>query len=297
MNNINATELSYIAGLMDGDGSFSLCKKIEDEKRSPLYYPLIQVSTTYYDVIDLLYNNFGGTIGTRATYIDGRNIKHRESKHWKLEKAPKCIPFLKSMVPYIIGKRKQVDLLIKYIEQNPFVRGSNKLSQDILREREKIYLKMQQLNAEHHEYSLKLPRRSFYHEDPIFWSYVGGLMDTDGSFSLKRTENNYGTYYGPVISLSMLNPQPILHVFKNCPYGNLCLIKAKTSRTGSSFRLSITSLNDSLCFLMHVLDFLKIKKGQATLLYEYCDQKNHKKMNEDIAQEYYMQIVETNKHL
>ncbi len=34
--------VAYIAGVLDGDGSFSLIKKHEKKNRSPLYFPMIQ---------------------------------------------------------------------------------------------------------------------------------------------------------------------------------------------------------------------------------------------------------------
>ena len=59
---------------------------------------------------------------------------------------PKCKMFLESVAPYLIVKKSQAVLLMDYINKNPFIRGSKKLSDEVMNSRQRIYISMKMLN-------------------------------------------------------------------------------------------------------------------------------------------------------
>lgn len=294
MQTFNEQELAYFAGILDGDGSFSLCRKIENVNRSPLYYPLVQLSSTYFDIIERFHNRFGGYVTERKAYCDKRGINHKASRHWKLEKTPKCLPFLQSISLFLVSKKPQAELLIYYIETNEWCRGNKRLEDAVLRQRESIYIKMHQLNTEKHN-TITLPKKHIDCHEPIAWWYIAGLMDTDGSFSLKKQKN--GPYYSPVISISMIDSKAISFIYKHFSRGNICTINAKTSRTGSSYRFIVTGLQNCLDFLHNVVGPMKLKYQQAKLLMDFCQLRLRKSLNDQECEEYYQQIVNANKNI
>lgn len=265
-------QLAYLAGALDGDGSFSLLKKVESRDRSPLYYPMIQLANSSKDLIDHLVENFGGFQGLRDDYIAKDGFLRKKSYYWKVEKATKCLPLLEDVIPFLVVKKERAAFLRDYILDNPFIRGSNRLDENILYRREKAYLKMRSFNdfPSVKEYVFSLSKRHDNEED-VFWAYVAGLMDTDGSFSLKREKRNDYFRYGPIISLSMTDCRAIYHIHNNFIGANICAVKAKTATNGFCYRWCISSKNIAIKFLKKVIPFLFIKKNIASELLDFCN--------------------------
>lgn len=268
-------ELSYLAGALDGDGSFSLMKGTSKTSVSPLYFPMIQFANAKREIIDLLIANFGGSQGIRAAYKkDG--ISRKASNYWKLEKSIKCLPALEQLIPYLIIKKQRAAFLRDYIIDNPFIRGSNRLSDNLLMNREKSYLKMRSFNdnAEVNGLLYSKSKRQIS-DDNRFWAYIAGLMDTDGSFSLKkenRTDKQHLTpVYTPTILLTMTDCRAVYYLMNNFIGGNLIIVKAKTAFNGFCYRFSITSRKNAIIFLQKCLPFLLMKKNIALKLLQYCE--------------------------
>ena len=291
MEDKKMNNLAYFAGIMDGDGSFSLCKKIEKEGNSPLYYPLIQLSTTNFCLIDMLQKTFGGAVNTRAAYNDKNNISHKTSQRWSLQKRNKCLPFLIEIVDFLSVKKERAQFLIDFINNNPFKRGSNKIFDEIIKNRDVAYIKMQSFNKGIQSLFFKFPVRRKTTDDTIFWNYAAGLMDTDGSFCLKRERS----YYSPVISLSMIDHRALYRLIKNCEWGNICHVKANTSRNLHSYRYNICSLDEAIKFLERIIPYLRLKTEQAKILYDFClKKKEANKLTQEQNEFYYKKIIEIN---
>lgn len=269
--------LAYLAGALDGDGSFSLIKGSSKTSISPLYYPMIQLANASKNIIDLLYFEFGGHIGLRKSYIGKDGSKRLPSHYWKLEKSIKCLPVLEDVIPYLVIKKERAELLRNYILDNPFIRGSNKIDNSTLFNREKCYLKMRSLN-DNPSVSAELytQAKRINNDSELFWSYIAGLMDTDGSFSLKKENRKSGgsinPVYTPTILLTMVDNRAIYYLMNNFVGGNLMLIKAKTTNNGFCYRFNITSRKVAVDFLKKCIPYLLIKKEIASKLLEFCEQ-------------------------
>lgn len=264
-------QLAYVAGALDGDGSFSLMKKIENKNNSPLYFPMIQLANADESLVDLFINNFGGNKRTRLSYHAKNGSVKKVSYQWKLEKRAKCLPFLETVISYLVVKKERAEFLRDFILDNPFKRGSNRLDNSILFLREKSYIKMRQyndipcINGE----LLSIAKRND-NNDKLFWSYLGGLMDTDGSFSLKREKTNTNPKYTPVISLSMTDCKAIYYIMNNFIGGNLIVVKAKTALNGFCYRFSISKRDIAIKFLEQIIPYLRLKQNAAKILLEFC---------------------------
>lgn len=280
--------MAYFAGTIDGDGSFSLCKKMQKEGRSPLYYPLIQLSTTYFKLIDMLVDEFGGSVSVRKSYTSKSGSKRKESKSWKLEKSGKCLPFLEKIVPFLMVKKQRGQFLMDYIKNNPFVRGSRLLSNETIKNRDSAYIKMQQFNRDLGKLDFKFPRHRKTTDDSLFWNYFAGLMDTDGSFSIKREKTER---YSPMILLTMIDHRAFDYIVKNFELGRMMHVKASTARNGYCYRFGIYSVRECLSFLELIIPFMHIKKEQASILYEYCKSRIEKSIHDVDGHEYWYQKI------
>jgi hypothetical protein len=278
MNN-KETILAYMAGVLDGDGSFSLMKRQgKKEGQSPLYYPLIQIANASKDLIDFVHKEFLGLIHARKAYIAKDGCKRKISYQWKLEKTPSCFPFLDKIIPYLVIKKERAEFLRDYLLRNPFKRGSNKLSDEILQSRESDYFKMRSFNDHRSStcsFSKQCKKDS---ENPLFWSYLAGLLDTDGSFSVKRETTDkrmINPKYNSSILLTMTDIKGINRIIENCPFGKYFIVKSRSCLKGMCYRFGIYSKDHSIPFLEKVIPFLKVKAKQAETLLEFCMKFDH----------------------
>lgn len=264
------TKLAYLAGALDGDGSFSLIKGTSHSSVSPLYYPMIQLANSKKELVDLFVNEFGGRFGVRKSYKGKDGGIRLPSYYWKVEKSPRCLPILENLIPYLVVKKERACLLRSFIINNPFIRGSNRLSDSLLMQREKSYLKMRSFNDNPNINGELLSKsRQKDSNSEVFWAYVAGLMDTDGSFSLKR-EIRKKPIYVPVISLTMADCRAVYFISNNFSGGNICIVKAKTAINGFCYRFSITARKVAEIFLRKCIPFLTIKKDIAKELLRDC---------------------------
>src|SRR5690606_35618665 len=130
--------MAYIAGLIDGDGSISLCRKQEKGAKSPFYFPLIQFSKSSKILTNLLKEEFKGSV------CHGVLKSGLPFFRWKIEKSTLCKPFLEEVVPFLQGKKEQGEILLSFIEENPFKRGIQLTCDDLIK-REDYYMKMKNL--------------------------------------------------------------------------------------------------------------------------------------------------------
>ena len=295
--------LAYVAGVLDGDGSFSIIKKIENALRSPLYYPVIQLANASKELVEMFQEKFGGSFFTRKARELKDGGKRKPSHQWKLEKSNSCLPFLEKIIPHLVVKQERAKFLKEFISKNPFKRGSNKLSEDILMNRESDYLKMRQFNDEGTR-NKPFPKKI---SCPTFWAYVAGLMDTDGSFSIRKEISKThmkSPCYSPIISLSMIDPRAFGHILNNFKGGSVKIVKAKTCREGTCYRFVISSSDQVIKFLSECAPYLRVKKKNAETLLRFCKNRCHvsyrkigiPKEELDFREQCYQELCSLNKY-
>ena len=300
--------MAYIAGAMDGDGSFSLCKKIEKEDRSPLYYPFIQFGCLQEELVDLFVKVLGGRKMSIKSKTDAKGIVRRDFFSWRAEKVNQCLPVLEKLCSFLVIKKERAEFLIKYIINHPFKRGSNKLSQMELDDREYCYRRMREFNdSRSYKNGFSKKNANISTEDPVFWSYLAGLMDTDGSFSIRKNKPSCGSKnyrFSPLISLSMNDILGLNLIKENIPYGNFKTYRANSCVMGISNRWSVQCKEEVIELLKKIIPFLKIKKENAKILLDFCINFTpvlHKQASipsEELAirESYYCKLINLNKY-
>jgi hypothetical protein len=299
-------DMSYIAGVMDGDGSFSLCKL--QGCRNTLYFPLLQCST-WRSFIDFLKEKIGGNIVTGKVHICKDGTEGHALKRWRLRSHENVRPVLEKLIPFLRIKKERAQFLLNYIIENPFKRGHVLTSEDLVR-RERAHLQMVNFNEwKSCDSNISLNLAKIMTEDKLFWSYIAGLMDTDGSFSLKRQKINKGTdvknpRYLPVIAVSMTDVRSINYLRENCNIGKLYIPKNSDTSAGYHYQFGIYTKLESVEFLKRVIPFLKSKKEQAEVLLDFCmNSKNTKYCKIGISadelafrEDCYQRMIQLNKY-
>lgn len=267
-------DMAYLAGVMDGDGSFSI-GRLSKSSLNPLYFALIQCSKWRLEFLHALKEKFGGSLFQRPMHICKDGSNGHALTIWKLRSNKNCRGALEKLIPFLKIKQERAEFLLKFIDSFEFVRGKALTLEKIV-DRERSYLKMLSFNSSRNSsenISKKLAKVTSL--DPIFWSYLAGIMDTDGSFSIKKQVSNKGTFvknarYIPAISIGMCDTRAINYIRENCSFGNFCVPNNKATTKGVHYHFQIHSKRDGCEFLEMVLPFLKTKVENAKILLDFC---------------------------
>lgn len=151
-NQRQAVLYAYLAGLIDGEGSFVI-QKTEVEKIaktskciSPKYTPYFCIGMVTREPLDLIQE----TIGSGKVYEER---VHDRRSIWRIRFGGRLvlIPFITSLLPYLIVKKQQAELLLDFCYKWEAPENKNgkrsKVSDHELQRREDAYLKMRKLNA------------------------------------------------------------------------------------------------------------------------------------------------------
>ncbi len=267
MNEKREELMAYLAGAIDGDGSFSLMKG--QSRKYPYYTPVFQFGNLSEELLKVFQGLFGGRIYKRKKALDS---KRRDFFDYSITNAM-CLPFLKSIVSYLQGKKDRALCLLDYIESNPNEGGRKPLSEETLVRREKSFNKMHDLNHFNIfkiKRSTKIARENT--DDGIFWAYLAGLVDTDGFFTISSRE---GRYFRPMAGIHISDIRCLNYIQENCVIGKTRISQDKTCKSGFIYRWDIHKNEDFRVFLPKVIPFLKLKKQQAELLLRFIENKKN----------------------
>lgn len=90
--------LIYTAGLIDGEGTITLSKTNASDKYR---HPVVSVTSTSYELLEFLKDNFGGHISVQKVYKE----THKQSWSWAVSNDA-AIKMIEQIYPFIKEKRK-----------------------------------------------------------------------------------------------------------------------------------------------------------------------------------------------
>lgn len=155
-NQREAILIGYLAGIIDGEGSFSLAKTQPKTRHyegygkqnyvNPIYTAKCTIGMCDGRILELFQNRYGGSI--RVECVPNRQPVYRYS----LGKRYELKVLIDELAPYLIEKKERAYLLKEFIENTTFgrvkVNGKvQKTSIEEISKREDFYLKMKELNA------------------------------------------------------------------------------------------------------------------------------------------------------
>lgn len=249
--------MAYIAGLIDGDGYIG----VRIGPRGKLC-PLVQLHNSCKDMPLYLNKLFGGTLAFDKPKKEGNRIIWK----WMLQGFEGCNMFLNKILHHLILKKDSAIELLEFI--NSPIKGKD------------YYQSCKELNLKRKINDFNFDNIERKNSDDInFWSYLAGIMDTDGSFSIQkqtrtpekgnRQKNNL-IKFSPQIQLSMVAEASIKYILSNCEYGRFSIVEAKTALRGKSFRFCVSVRLHVIEFLKKIIPYLHTKSKQAMLLLKFC---------------------------
>ena len=142
MNNKWTNEqLSYLAGIIDGEGSISIeiqSQSIRHNRKCDYYALRLIVINTNIPLMKWIVENFGGT-SRKRTFVPHR----RQCYRWNMF-SHKAAEILKACYPYMIVKKAHVDVFLKFAETMTV--ANHRLSDELLEQRKDMYLQLKHIN-------------------------------------------------------------------------------------------------------------------------------------------------------
>lgn len=139
MYNEDKTKWSYLAGMVDGEGCIAIWRTnarahdfVTSRKTYNSFNLRIQIYNTSLELMKWLVANFGGTYHIRTH----EKNEHKNSYNWRPKGENNTKKMLLGILPYLVIKREQAQLALKYIE----------LPRNCPEQREPIYQRIRQLN-------------------------------------------------------------------------------------------------------------------------------------------------------
>jgi len=173
--------LLYISGYIDGDGCIYL--GTFSQGKITVYESSIQITSVKEAVLKEFQSNFGGAIRLKPF-----RPKHKDAHCWTL-KGPRAVLLIQAIQPYIVEKRVQCELFIKFnqsIKDNNFrtvshlvIKQRDDLINQIRREKHmNNHVTREEIEALKNEANTITPIENDY-------PYLAGLIDAEGCFRIK----------------------------------------------------------------------------------------------------------------
>jgi hypothetical protein len=139
---LNEVEKSYLAGIVDGEGSIGIVKR--QRFLSIEYRCRMRITNNSKELIDFLEEKFKGQ-SCHITLRRRRNIRRKDTYEFQLGDRL-TIKFLKEVLPFLIVKRKQAENAIKLKETYKGYAGLKSIPIEVTKTREECYVFQKQLN-------------------------------------------------------------------------------------------------------------------------------------------------------
>jgi hypothetical protein len=149
-------DLAYMAGLVDGEGCFfmaKLPKKKGDGYVSEHYRGLLKIDNTDIRLLDWIDSVFSGTASARCRSTSSRKFE-REVFTWTAT-GDRLLDLCEQILPYLVIKKEQCLLMIKFRKTYTTQLGSNKVSNEALAIRQECLEAIRKLNSRWHLHPMK----------------------------------------------------------------------------------------------------------------------------------------------
>lgn len=114
----NVNQIVYLAGIMDGEGTFYIG---QDNRNQKSFNTRLYVVNTDERLINWLHENFGGLIYSRTSV---KNPQWKKKFEWISHKS-QILPICEAIYPYLICKKEQAEIMIKFRNTFQEKRGKN----------------------------------------------------------------------------------------------------------------------------------------------------------------------------
>ncbi len=194
-------QLAYCAGLIDSDGSVAI-KKFKDpaSPHGHRYIPDIKLTSIDHVVLHYLQSVLGGIVNLKhqGPTTNPNVIGNHPAGRWQIQ-GRQAYVVAQLLMPHMLVKRGQMECVLDfYGEGSRFKIGTTPSTSEMSR-RIDIWTRARLLNAREARPDIPAPRM-----EETALAYCAGLLDGDGSFTIRRTKNKVssgGVMHSPRIAV------------------------------------------------------------------------------------------------
>jgi hypothetical protein len=237
---MKAKHYAYLAGLIDGDGCINA--SVAQSGGQTWYRIHLSVNSVEHKVIKRLEELFGGQGHKR----ERGHYRNGVIWEWRLVAKQSARQLLEETRKFLVLKKEQARLAIEFFD---LPRGCPETREAYIRE-------IQRLNQKE---TTEGTLEDFGHNK---WPYLAGLMDAEGTFTVRRDIRETYVHYGIWARLGNTNKQVI--DWLEISFG------VKAIRDSKSWYWPLPyERKEKERFLLHLLPYLVTKREQAKVLLEY----------------------------
>jgi len=243
---MNEIDKAYAAGAMEGDGSFYITRTTY--KGCTRFVAGAGIGKSSKELAGFFVSIFSGNVNTR-------NDQHK----WSVSCTPRVLPFLESIVPYLVMKKERAVFLLDWLKNG-------------MPEKENAYEKMKVLNEKVEKKLVPFKCERSIDNDPLKWAYIAGLMDTDGSFLINKRFGHNGMKspsYVTRVSYGEKDTRTPSFIKKTFTFG--CINHKDNDKcVNGRFVWELVVKEEIIDFINRVLPYLMVKKQNAEILLNFC---------------------------
>lgn len=240
-------QMAYVAGCMEGDGSFFIVKR--QSPKCTRYVAGANIGKSSKELIALFIGLFGGNTSYRGDHC-----------RWQVTSEVRTKPFLESIVSYLQMKKDRALFLLDWFKSGMI-------------NKQEAYEKMKELNQAVCK-DLTSDSPIFIEDDPKSWAYIAGLMDTDGSFMItRRIKGTKSPCYAAKISYGEIDARPCSFIKKCFKYGKIVTKDNDNTKEGR-FIWELVVKAQICSFIKKIFPYLLVKKRNAEIVLKFCENMN-----------------------
>ena len=240
MRNLKTIDAAYVAGLLDGDGSFNIIRKTDNPFSAQFRTP-IRLYNTDTRVLYWMSGMFGGIVH------DG---------YWELLKKSSQQILLRAILPYQRVKHVETELLLAI-----YVLQDGRKSKDAVHLstiKNTLQEQMRWLHHNRNTHSITTPAHSDIIMSPETFAYLAGIVDTDGSIQVCK--NHASMSY----RLAVSNTSLLLMDWLVTTFGGLYYPGNKVE--SMCYNWNLNKQQELLYVLQRIRPYLKVKWEQADVV-------------------------------
>jgi hypothetical protein len=262
---------AYMAGMMDGDGCFSIFKT---EREYSDYRPFVGFTNAYKPVCQWAVEHFGGTINQQKGFCHHNGYYSKELFHWRLYGRNSVRNFLSSIIPYLREKKEQAILLLEYINLDGKINPIK---------REELFLRLREMKKLGCV-TTEMPNTPEYPKS--IFAYMAGAIDSEGHITIGKDTRKNNTSYNVRVGLTNTF-LPLLKSAQVIYGGGICSAGSKNPKPVSIWYIS-EKKSIERCILS-ILPYLIVKRERAKLMLDFV--RMQKPYNPTLRASMYEQIT------
>lgn len=158
MKTFAETDLSYLAGMIDADGWFSVLRCARKKHwQSVSYSPSIGISNTSIRLMDWLSDSFGGHVKRHSPQKHAFGKKPIYEWRMRIEEMKELLPLI---APFLKIKQEQATIIGSLLLTFDSKHRGRGVPESVLNERERLYMMIRKLNGTNHAIVRILEKRA-----------------------------------------------------------------------------------------------------------------------------------------